>query len=40
MPRVLTVAAAQLGPIPREKSRARVIDRLIALLHDAHALGA
>lgn len=40
MTRLLTVAAAQLGPIQRDHTRAQVVDRLIALLHAAHRHGA
>jgi predicted amidohydrolase len=40
MPRHLTVACAQLGPIARGESRASVVDRLIALLERAKAQGA
>jgi N-carbamoyl-D-amino-acid hydrolase len=40
MARILTVAAAQLGPIPRAQSRQEVVTRLIALLRDAHKAGA
>jgi predicted amidohydrolase len=39
MPRVITVGAAQLGPIQRAESRADVVDRLCALMHKAHARG-
>jgi predicted amidohydrolase len=39
MPRPLTVAAAQLGPIARDESRAAVVERLIALLRGAAAKG-
>ena len=35
MPRTLRVAAAQLGPIARDETRAQVVDRLIALLRHA-----
>ena len=35
-PTRLTIAAAQLGPIPRTHTRAQVIPRLIALLEEAH----
>ena len=40
MPRVLTVAAAQLGPVQRDHTREQVVDRLLALLHEAHDGGA
>ena len=40
MARLVTVAAAQLGPIARAATRSQVVDRLLALLHDAHAMGA
>ena len=33
--RLLTVGAAQLGPIARYETRAKVVERLIALLHQA-----
>ena len=39
MPRVITVGAAQLGPIQRAESRAQVVERLLALMHKAHAKG-
>ncbi len=39
MPRILTVGAAQLGPIARSDSRAQVVQRLLALMHDAKAGG-
>ena len=39
MSRILTVGAAQLGPIQRDHSRASVVQRLIALLHQAHDHG-
>ncbi len=35
MPRRLTVGAAQMGPIARDESKSGVVDRLIALLHEA-----
>src|SRR5262245_11635746 len=35
MTRMLTVGAAQLGPIQRDHDRASVVKRLIALLHEA-----
>src|SRR6476659_35529 len=39
MTRILTVAAAQLGPIQRDHTREQVVERLIALLRDAHRHG-
>ncbi len=39
MSRILTVGAAQLGPIQRDHSRASVVQRLIALLHQANEHG-
>ncbi|MDP1646611.1 MAG: N-carbamoyl-D-amino-acid hydrolase [Rubrivivax sp.] len=39
MPRIITVGAAQLGPIARNDSRAQVVERLLALMHDAKANG-
>jgi predicted amidohydrolase len=40
MPRLLTLAGAQTGPIQRADSRARTLDRLIALLESAARQGA
>ena len=40
MPRIVTMAAAQLGPIPRTESRAQVVERLLVLMRDAAARGA
>ena len=40
MSRVLTVAAAQMGPTQRADSRARTLERIIALLEQAAGLGA
>ena len=40
MSRYLTVAAAQLGPMQRDHTRKQVVERLIDLLHQAHARGA
>ncbi|MCU1503584.1 MAG: putative N-carbamoyl-D-amino acid amidohydrolase [Ilumatobacteraceae bacterium] len=40
MSRTVTVAAAQLGPVQRDHTREQVVERLVALLHDAHAAGA
>jgi predicted amidohydrolase len=39
MARLLTVGAAQLGPIARSESRGEVVKRLLALLGQAHARG-
>jgi len=38
MPRYVNIAAAQLGPIARSDSRADVVERLLALLHQAKAM--
>jgi N-carbamoyl-D-amino-acid hydrolase len=40
LPRIVTMAAAQLGPIPRSESRAQVVERLLVLMRDAAARGA
>ena len=40
MARFLTVAAAQLGPVQRDHTRAEVVARLVTLLRDAHGRGA
>ena len=37
--RVITVGAAQLGPIAKDESRGQVVQRLIALLRQAHKRG-
>src|SRR3546814_16211197 len=37
--RIVTVGAAQLGPIARDETRAQVVDRLVALLRRAKARG-
>ncbi len=39
MPRVITVGAAQLGPIQRAESRDQVVSRMLALLEKAAARG-
>jgi predicted amidohydrolase len=39
MTRIVTVGAAQLGPIARDDSRETVVDRLLALLRDGHDAG-
>ena len=40
MSRSLVVAAAQLGPIAREEPRRSAVDRMVALMKDAHDRGA
>lgn len=40
MSRILTVAAAQLGPIQKAETRAEVVARMIALMEEAKAKGA
>jgi predicted amidohydrolase len=40
MARYVTVAAAQMGPVQRDHSRADVVERMLWLLRDAHAHGA
>lgn len=35
MARLISLGAAQMGPISKDESKARVVDRLIAMLHDA-----
>jgi len=39
MPRILTVGAAQLGPIARDETRRAVVERQLALMRQAHAHG-
>src|SRR5262249_38819555 len=39
MARVVTVGAAQLGPIARADTRTRVVERLLGLLHRARRHG-
>jgi predicted amidohydrolase len=39
MSRMLTIAAAQLGPIPRSEPRRAVVARLMGLMREAHAMG-
>jgi predicted amidohydrolase len=39
MARVITVGAAQFGPVQRSESRQAVVKRLLALLHEGHARG-
>jgi N-carbamoyl-D-amino-acid hydrolase len=40
MPRIVTVAAAQMGPIARDEPRSHVVARQVALLREAHHHGA
>lgn len=40
MPRLMKVAGAQLGPIARADSREAVVKRLMAMMREAHGLGA
>jgi len=40
MTRMLTVAAAQMGPVQRDDTREQVVDRLITMLREASARGA
>jgi predicted amidohydrolase len=39
MTRILTVGAAQLGPIARDESRHTVVNRLMTLMKQAHGMG-
>jgi len=39
MSRIINVAAAQLGPIQRSDTRRDVVERLLAHLRQAHAMG-
>ncbi len=39
MSRILTVAAAQLGPVQRSHTREQVVERMLALLRQAHEHG-
>ncbi len=39
MTRIVRVGAAQMGPIARKESRSGVVDRLIALMRQAHSAG-
>jgi hypothetical protein len=36
MSRVITVGAAQLGPIQKAEGRSQVVDRMLALMAKAH----
>ena len=40
MPPIVTIAAAQMGPIARSESRSQVVARQIALMRQAKAMGA
>lgn len=40
MARIITVAAAQMGPIQRSDSKASVVARMLALMEKAHGMGA
>ncbi len=40
MTRTVVIAAAQMGPIARSESRAQVVERLIAMMRQAKAMGA
>jgi len=40
MPRIVTVALAQMGPIARTENRPRVVARLLALMEEAARMGA
>jgi len=40
MSRRFTIAAAQMGPVARNEPRAKVVDRLVAMLREAHGRGA
>jgi N-carbamoyl-D-amino-acid hydrolase len=40
MARIVTIAAAQMGPVARAESRASVVSRLIELMRQAKAMGA
>jgi len=39
MPRIITVGAAQLGPIARLEARTQVVDRMLALMNEARRNG-
>ncbi len=39
MPRIITVGAAQLGPIGRDEPRAQVVERMLALMQEAKGNG-
>ena len=39
MPRIVTVGAAQFGPVPRSASKAETVARLLDLMRQAHDRG-
>jgi len=39
MPRIITVGAAQLGPVARDETRSQVVDRMLALMNEASRHG-
>ncbi|HEY1282266.1 MAG TPA: nitrilase-related carbon-nitrogen hydrolase, partial [Acidimicrobiales bacterium] len=39
MTRIVTVGAAQMGPVAPTDTREAVVERLLALLHDGHDAG-
>ncbi len=39
MSRIVTVAAAQMGPIARAETRGEIVERQLALMHEAHRHG-
>lgn len=39
MARTITIGAAQFGPVPRNQSRAQVVERLLELMRQAHGRG-
>src|SRR4051812_44447391 len=40
MPRTITVAAAQMGPVQLDHDRESVVERLLTLLQEVHGCGA
>ena len=40
MARIVTLAAAQMGPIARTETRPQVVERLLAMMHQAKGMGA
>ena len=39
MPRIITLGAAQLGPVARDETRSQVVDRMLALMNEASRHG-